>query len=162
MKISIIYFSKTGKTKEMAGVIASGMKLEKNIEVGIFHIDNIDYNFVDESKAVIFGTPTYYANTCWQIKKWFDESSGCNLSGKIGSVFATANYAQGGADTAILTIINHLMVKGMLVYSGGSSLGQPYIHLGAVALKENFEESKGMFKIFGTRIAKKAIELFTN
>ncbi|SJU69481.1 Uncharacterised protein [Clostridioides difficile] len=77
-------------------------------------------------------------------------------------MFATANYAQGGADTAILTIINHLMVKGMLVYSGGSSLGQPYIHLGAVALKENFEKSKDMFKIFGTRIAQKTNELFSD
>ncbi|ACD23146.1 MULTISPECIES: flavodoxin family protein [unclassified Clostridium] len=162
MKISIIYFSKTGKTKEMANIIASGMKLEKDIEVGLFDIDNINYDFLNESKAVIFGTPTYYANTCWQIKKWFDESSNCNLSGKIGAVFATANYAQGGADTAILTIINHLMVKGMLVYSGGSSLGQPYIHLGAVALKENFEKSKDMFKIFGTRIAQKTNELFSD
>ncbi|WP_252236656.1 flavodoxin family protein [Clostridium sp. CH2] len=162
MKISIIYFSKTGKTKEMANIIASGMKLEKDIEVGLFDIDNINYDFLNESKAVIFGTPTYYANTCWQIKKWFDESSNCNLSGKIGAVFATANYAQGGADTAILTIINHLMVKGMLVYSGGSSLGQPYIHLGAVALKENFEKSRDMFKIFGTRIAQKTNELFSD
>ncbi|MBN1053082.1 flavodoxin family protein [Clostridium botulinum] len=162
MKISIIYFSKTGKTKEMANIIASGMKLEKDIEVELFDIDNINYDFLNESKAVIFGTPTYYANTCWQIKKWFDESSNCNLSGKIGAVFATANYAQGGADTAILTIINHLMVKGMLVYSGGSSLGQPYIHLGAVALKENFEKSKDMFKIFGTRIAQKTNELFSD
>lgn len=160
MKLAIIYFSKTGKTKEMAEVIAKGMKSEKDIEVGAFNIENIDYDFIKESRAVVFGTPTYYANTCWQIKKWFDESWGCNLEGKIGAVFATADYAQGGASTAILTIINHLMVKGMLVYSGGSALGQPYLHLGAVALKENFEESKESFEIFGKRIAKKAKELF--
>ncbi|MBE6072906.1 MAG: flavodoxin family protein [Clostridium butyricum] len=160
MKLAIIYFSKTGKTKEMAEVIAKGMKSEKDMEVGVFDIENIDYDFIKESRAVVFGTPTYYANTCWQIKKWFDESWGCNLEGKIGAVFATADYAQGGASTAMLTIINHLMVKGMLVYSGGSALGQPYLHLGAVALKENFEESKEIFEIFGERIAKKAKELF--
>ena len=160
MKLAIIYFSKTGKTKEMAEVIANGMKNEKDIEVGVFDIENIDYDFIKESRAIVFGTPTYYANTCWQIKKWFDESWGCNLEGKIGAVFATADYAQGGASTAMLTIINHLIVKGMLVYSGGSALGQPYLHLGAVALKENFEESKESFEIFGERIAKKARELF--
>lgn len=160
MKLAIIYFSKTGKTKEMAEIVAEGMKHEDNIEAGVFDIENIDYDFIKESKAVVFGTPTYYANTCWQIKKWFDESWGCNLEGKIGAVFATADYAQGGASTAMLTIINHLMVKGMLVYSGGSALGQPYLHLGAVALKENFEESKESFEIFGERIAKKAKELF--
>lgn len=160
LKLSIIYFSKTGKTHEMAMEIAKGMKSVEGIEVGIFDIEEVDYDFIKESKAVVFGTPTYYANTCWQIKKWFDESRGCNLEGKIGSVFATADYAQGGADTAILTIINHLMVKGMLVYSGGSALGHPYIHLGAVAIKENFEESKELFRVFGKRISEKSKELF--
>lgn len=160
MKISILYFSKTGHTKEMAHIIANGIKKSSNIEVGIFDLDNIDDDFLLESKAVIFGTPTYLANTCWQLKKWFDESNKYNLEGKIGAVFSTAHYAQGGADTAILTIINHLMVKGMLVYSGGSALGKPYIHLGAVAIDENYEESKPMFEIFGERIASKTKALF--
>ena len=53
-----------------------------------------------------------------------------------------------------------MMVKGMLVYSGGGACGQPYIHLGAVALKENFEASKPMFRIFGERVARKAKEIF--
>lgn len=160
MKISILYFSKTGNTKEMAHVIASGIKKVSDIEVGIFDLDNIDDDFLLESKAVIFGTPTYMANTCWQLKKWFDESNKYNLEGKIGAVFSTAHYAQGGGDTALLTIINHLMVKGMLVYSGGSALGKPFIHLGPVAIDENFEESKVMFEIFGERIALKIKSLF--
>ena len=126
----------------------------------LFDINNIDANFLKESKAVVFGTPTYYTNTCWQMKKWFDESRDYDLEGKIGAVFATADYIQGGAATAMLTIINHLMVKGMLVYSGGSALGQPFMHLGPVATKDNYEESKEMFEIFGERIANKVKELF--
>lgn len=160
MKLSIIYFSRTGTTKEMAHHIAKGMKEAADIDVAIFSIDAIDYDFLSESKAVVFGTPTYYANTCWQIKKWFDESYKVKLGGKLGAVYATCDYIQGGPDTAILTIINHLMVKGMLVYSSGSSLGKPFIHLGAVALKDHLEESKEMFRIFGKRIAVKALELF--
>ena len=160
MKLSIIYFSKTGKTRTMAEEVQKGMKTVENIEVRIFDVDHVDYDYIKESRAVVFGTPTYYANTCWQLKKWFDESWNCNLDGKIGGVFATANFPQGGADTAILTIINHLMVKGMLVYSGGSALGEPYIHLGPVALRDNFEESKELFRVFGKRIAEKSVELF--
>lgn len=160
MKLAIIYYSKTGKTLEMAREIEKGMKSVDNIEVKLFKVDDIDHDYINESKAVIFGTPTYYANTCWQIKKWFDESWGCNLAGKIGGAFATANFQQGGADSAILTIINHLMVKGMLVYSGGSALGDPYIHLGPVALRDTFEESREMFNVFGRRIAEKCVELF--
>ena len=162
MKISILYYSKTGKTREMAEVAASGMRAIEGMEVGIFDIENVDVDFLHESKAVVFGTPTYLANTCWQIKKWFDEIpiKKINLGGKLGAAFATANFVQGGGDTAILTLVNHMLVTGMLVYSSGSSQGLPYIHLGAVAVKDNFEESKKMFHIFGQRIASKAMELF--
>lgn len=162
MKISIIYFSKTGNTAKMAEVIKKGMETEKNIEVRLFPLDKVDKDFVNDSKAVVFGTPTYLANTTWQIKKWLDESGIFKLEGKIGSVFATAKYVQGGADIALLTIIDHLMVKGMLVYSGGSSLGQPYTHLGAVTLQENMEENKEQFFVFGKRIATKVNLLFNN
>ena len=161
MKISILYYSKGGKTKTMAEEVSRGMKRISGIEVGIFDLNEIDEQFFAESKAVVFGTPTYYASSCWQMKKWFDESHKYNLSGKLGAAFATADYAQGGADCAISFILHHLMVKGMLVYSGGSAYGQPFIHLGAVALKENFEESKSMFSVFGERIAKKTVELFS-
>lgn len=160
MKIAVVYYSRNGHTKEMAEIIKKAMLTEEGIEAEIFDLDNIDYDYIKESKAVVFGTPTYYANTCWQMKKWFDESWGCNLEGKIGAVYGTADYVQGGVANAMLTIINHLIVKGMLVYSGGSALGQPYLHLGAVATKDRYEESKKEFEIFGKRIAKKVIELF--
>ena len=44
--------------------------------------------------------------------------------------------------------------------AGSGAWGLPYIHLGAVALKENFEASKPMFRTFGERVAQKAKELF--
>ena len=93
MKLPILYFSKNGHTKEMAEVIANGMKSVQGIEVGIFDLEHIDDEFLAESKAVVFGTPTYYANTWWQIQKWFEESRNHTQKDKIGSVFATADYA---------------------------------------------------------------------
>ena len=142
MKIAIIYYSKTGNTREMGSVIAEGI----------------------ERAGVIIGTPTWVANTCWQIKKWFDvDSRELNLAGKLGGVYATAHYAQGGADVALLTMIGQRMVKGMVLYSGGASLGKPFIHLGPVALDSvgtHFEDCKEDFRIYGERFAKKAGELF--
>ncbi|MBZ4684032.1 MAG: hypothetical protein PWP46_1213 [Fusobacteriaceae bacterium] len=125
-------------------------------------ISEVDKDFVNSSNAVILGTPTYYANMSWQMKKWFDESVDIKLSGKIGAVFATENHIGGGADTALLTLINHMLVKGMLIYSGGAALGNPYIHLGIVAIKNGDEYQKERAKIFGERIANKIVELFGN
>ena len=160
MKITIIYYSKTGKTKAAAEETARGMREIDGAEVGIFDVDHIDYDYLAQSKAVVFGTPTYYANTCWQLKKFFDESGSVSLGGKLGAAFATANVPQGGADIAMLTLLQHMLVKGMLVYSGGSSLGQPFLHLGAAAWRDTFEQNKELFYIFGRRVAAKAKELF--
>lgn len=160
MKISILYYSKSGHTADMANEIQTGMARVDGIEVGVFPIDQLDTKFVNESKAVVFGTPTYVASTCWQLKKWFDEDRSCDLSGKLGAAFATANYQQGGADIAINTLLTHMVTRGMMVYSGGAALGQPFIHLGAVAIAPLFEESREMFRVFGERIASKARELF--
>ena len=160
MKIAIVYFSKTETTKDMAKVIAEGIGFVEGIEVKLFDLENVDVEYLKESKAVIFGTPTYMANSCFQLEKWFYDNSKVNLGGKLGAVFATANYPQGGADTAISGIINHLLVKGMLVYSSGGALGQPFIHIGAVALRDRLEEGKNLFRVFGKRIAEKTVELF--
>lgn len=162
MKIAIIYHSKSGKTKRIGEIIREGIQEVNNFEVKLMNIEEIDYKFLKECRTVIFGTPTYYANFSWQLKKWFDESWGCNLEGKIGAVFATGDYLGGGADIALLTLINHMMVKGMLVYSGGSALGHPYIHMGIVSLKDIDELLIEKTKVFGKRIATKTIELFEN
>ncbi|SFD14371.1 flavodoxin family protein [Clostridium uliginosum] len=160
MKIAILYFSKTGKTERTAKVIEEGINKVEGIEVKAMNLDKVDYEFLDESKAVIFGTPTYYANMTWQMKKWIDESRNCNLEGKLGAVFATAQYIGGGANVAMTTMINHFMVKGMLMYSGGSALGQPYIHLGHVSIGDGNEKEDEVARVFGERIGKKAKELF--
>ena len=94
------------------------------------------------------------------------------LEGKIALVTGASQglgkaialkLAENGADVAIMTLIGHLLVKGMLVYSGGASQGQPFIHLGPVALDAvdgHYESCKESFRIFGERFAKMAGELF--
>lgn len=159
MKIAIIIYSKSGRTEQAAETIGAGI-LEEGCEYKIMQVEEMDKEYLVEAKAVIFGTPTYYANISWPMKRFFDEG-GANLAGKLGAVFATANVVGGGAETAMLTLINHILVKGMLVYSAGSSQGQPYTHIGVTSVKEiPYENQKEKIQIFGARIAKKAKELF--
>ena len=122
MKISIIYFSATGNTAQAAKMIAAGMESVENTEVKFFNLpdeENWDKEFIRESKAVVFGTPTYYANICWQMKQWLDTRGVTyQLGGKLGSAFATENNPNGGgAELAIMTMYSHLLVYGMLVLS---------------------------------------------
>ena len=164
MKITILYFSQTGNTEKMAGVIRDGIhEYHKDIEVSLMNIiseDNINKEFLDGSSAVIFGTPTYVANTCWQLKKFFDTRFDCKLEGKLAACFATAGCVWGGPDIAIQSVLEMALTHGMLAYSSGTEFGRPYIHLGPIALMNNPEEYTNIFTLFGKRVAQKASELF--
>ncbi|WP_066497169.1 flavodoxin family protein [Abyssisolibacter fermentans] len=158
MKVSIVYHSETGNTKKVGEIIAKGVKKVEDTEVQCMSIEEVDKEYIEDSDVVIFGTPTYAGSYSWQMKKWLDT---CKLkfAGKIGSVFATENYLGGGADNAELAIISELLVKGMFVFSVGSSKGQPYTHFGPVCIKDGTEEQKERAEIFGQRVAKSAKEL---
>lgn len=164
MKITILYFSQTGNTEKMAGVIRDGvLGYDKDIDVSLMNIineDNIDKDFLNDSSAVIFGTPTYVAGTCWQMKKFFDTRFDCKLEGKLAACFATAGCLWGGPDLAIQSILEMALTHGMLAYSSGTEFGRPYIHLGPIALMNNLEENAEIFTLFGKRVAQKTNELF--
>ncbi len=159
MKISIIYHSGTGNTKKVAELIAEGARLDGKIEVRTMSIDAVDGEFVESSAAVIVGCPTHRGSFSWQMKKWIGTTK-LKLAGKLGSVFATEAYIGGGADFAELELVAHFLVMGLLVYSAGAGRGQPFTHFGAVAIQDGDDAQKERARIFGQRIAEKALELF--
>jgi len=162
MKLSVIYCSKSGHTAEMATAIAEGMRLVDGAEAKTFSLENIDKEWVVESKCIVIGTPIYMASLSGELKVWLEQSARqYQLAGKIGGAFATADYVHGGGELGIRDILDHLMVYGMLTYSGGGSVGKPVIHLGPVALSNQLEESKETFRIYGQRMAEKTKEIFS-
>ncbi|MCL1914428.1 MAG: flavodoxin domain-containing protein [Eubacteriaceae bacterium] len=161
VKASVLYYSKTGKTKQMANYIAQGMSSVEGIEARCIDIEDIDEEFVKESKCVVLGAPTYLADVCAAVHKWLEVDSGkYNLAGKLGGAFATAKFIYGGSELTITSILHRMLVRGMLAYSGGSSYGAPIIHLGPVAIDPQIEESEEVCKIYGARLAGKTLELF--
>lgn len=164
MKVSIVYFSATGNTEKVARWIQEGAQQAADTEVRLFNLaenDAPDRDFIEASSAVVFGTPTYVASMCWQLKKFFDVHMEYDLADKIGAAFATENSPHGGgAEQAVMTIHTHMLVKGMFVYSSGAGCGRPYIHIGPTVVRDQMEERKEICQVFGKRIAEKAHMLF--
>lgn len=162
--VAIVYFSQTGNTETVAKWIAAGAESVPETKVRLFNLavdEDPNQDYLEGSDAVIFGTPTYVANMCWQMKKWFDTHLNYKLAGKIGSAFSTENSPHGGGgELAIMTIINHLLVKGMLIYSSGSGCGRPFIHIGPTVVRDQMQEREEICTLFGTRIAQQAHRLF--
>lgn len=162
--ISIIYFSESGNTEKVANWIAEGAAGVANTQIRLFNIrdnEDPDREYIESSDAVIFGTPTYVANMCWQMKKWFDTRLQYQLGGKIGSAFSTENSPHGGGgELAIMTLVNHMLVKGMLIYSSGSGCGRPFIHIGPTVVRDQMDDRAEICRLFGKRIAEQAHILF--
>lgn len=161
MKVAVVYFSQTGNTKKMADLIAEGArKACKGVDVKVMSVEEVDEGFLAESSAVIVGGPTYEAGLAWQAKRFLDEVK-VDMAGKLGGAFASQNWpGGGGADLAELQILAAMLVRGMLVFSGGIEAGEPLIHFGAVSTRAPEGLSVDRCLKLGDNIATKAMELF--
>ncbi len=161
MKISIVYVSQTGNTELAAEYIQDGILAKYPfIQVKLMDVreNEVDLEFLDQSDAVIFGTPVYFTGMSWEIKKWFDHSTRINLNGKLGAAFVTANSPSGGTETAIMDVLRHMLVKGMLICSGAGPA--QHFHIGAVAISKDLESSAKQLEAFGGNVAETALKLF--
>ena len=168
MKLAVIYDSRTGNTRQAAEWIAEGMNSAGDVEARIFHVEEVDEEFVRGAKGAVIGCPTYAALMTPDMRTWLMTRAGkLGLAGKLGGAFATEQYTHGGAELVIQSILTNELVFGMLCYSGGSSQGKPVIHIGPVGVNGNTEPHNGMenyeeyFRVFGRRFADKALELFS-
>ena len=167
MKLTVVYDSKTGNTKQAAEWIAEGMSSVAGVEARAFSISSVDPEFGKESAGIVVGSPSYAASMTPDMHSWLMSSCGkLALAGKLGGAFATEQYTHGGAELVIQSILTIEMVNGMLCYSGGNACGTPYIHLGPVGVNNNKEKHNGMenykdnFVVYGKRFAEKAAEIF--
>ena len=160
IKVAIIYHSETGNTQKMAELIKTGCDNVEGVESKVISIDDLDATYIAGAEAVIFGCPTYEGTASWQMKRVLDTIS-VDLEGKLGGVFASQNWpGGGGADFTEMTLIAGMLVRGMLIYSGGITRGHPFLHFGAVSEKS----PKGLYEKrcikLGENIASKAKELW--
>ena len=163
MRVSIVYFSKSGNTMKAAEFIREGILSVADFETKLMNIateGEVDKEYLEGSDMIIIGAPTYTATMCWQMKQWLDTYREVSFAGKLGGAFATARYIHGGGDITVSGIINHELTKGMIVYSSGAGCGAPVIHLGPVALGDAMEQSHETFVIYGKRMADQMVKVF--
>jgi NAD(P)H dehydrogenase (quinone) len=160
MRIAIVYHSESGNTRSMAELVAEGCRKVEGVEPALMSVDQLDTEALSEARAVILGSPTYEGTCSWQMKQFLDTIP-VDLAGKLGGVFASQNWpGGGGADLAEITIIAGMLVRGMLIYSGGITRGTPYLHFGAVSTKAPEGIYAERCVKLGENIAAKAAELF--
>jgi NAD(P)H dehydrogenase (quinone) len=149
-KILILYQSKTGNTQAMAEAVEVGVKKE-GVEVTRKKIEDAHVDDLLEPEGIIIGSPTYFAATTAEIKKFVDDSIKHfkKLEGKVGAAFASSGDLGGGGETAILDILRAFLVHGMIVpgfLSGG--------HYGPVSVGAPDQKRKEVCMQFGSKVAR--------
>ncbi len=72
--LSIVYHSPYGHTAKVASAIASGAEV-MGVKVHVMNIEHIDWDVLDASQGIIFGSPTYMGSVTADFKKFMDSTS---------------------------------------------------------------------------------------
>jgi len=151
----VIYYSRSGNTKQMAEIIAKAMN-DSKLPTECKPVNEIETHDLLDFDAIVIGSPTYYGQMAGPIKQLFDDSVSAHgkLDGKVGGAFTSSANIAGGNETTIIGIIEAMLIAGMLVQ--GDPKGD---HYGPVAIGKPDERAKKQCVRFGTRIAELTLKI---
>ena len=133
-KVLISYFSKSGNTKQMAEYIKEGLDSLGDVDVDLKKVENTTNEDLRSSDGIIIGSPTYFGVMAKEVKHLMDKSIQCygKLVGKVGGAFTSSGMIGGGNETTIMSILQGLLIHGMIVqgvqegnHYGPVSVGAP-------------------------------------
>jgi NAD(P)H dehydrogenase (quinone) len=118
-KILVQYYSESGHTQEMAGLVAEGAAQIPGIEVRLKAIAECTLEDVTWCDGLALGAPTHLGSIPWQVKKWWDVTAidaWGKVDGKFGCAFSSEGGLGGGAELTCMGLLTILMNYGFLVF----------------------------------------------
>jgi len=117
MQILILYYSKGGNTRKLAEAIASGVEQVEGVKAVLRKTDEVTKDDFLNCDGIIAGSPVYFGVMAAELKKVFDDFVGVRkrMEGKVGAAFTTAGDPTGGKETTIFSIIQALLIYGMVI-----------------------------------------------
>lgn len=151
MQVLVLYYSKGGNTKELAQEIAKGVE-SVGVKALLKNTEEVAKDDFLNSDGVIAGSPVYFGGMAWELKKVFDEFVGTRkkMENRVGAAFATGGHHTGGKETTIISILQCMLIYGMLIVGDPMSASG---HYGVACLgKPDQNASQDAFKL-GVRVA---------
>lgn len=152
----VVYYTRTGNTKEMAETIAASMN-RSGLPTDCKNVTQVSSDDLFDYDAIVIGSPTYYGHMAAEIKQLFDNTVKRHgqLDGKIGAAFSSAANIGGGNETTIIGIIEAMLIAGMIVQ--GDPQGD---HYGPVSIGKPDQRVMDQCKRRGQRIAELTKKVF--
>jgi len=152
----VVYYSKSGNTKEMAELIAKGMN-DEGLATNCKSVEKVKADELLEYDAIVIGSPTYYGLMAAPIKELVDATVKFHgkLDGKVGAAFSSSANIGGGNETTVMSIIEAMLIAGMII--AGDPQGD---HYGPVSIGKPDERARKQCERRGRRVAQLTKKLF--
>jgi NAD(P)H dehydrogenase (quinone) len=152
MQVLVMYYSRSGNTKLLAQHIANGVEEVDGVDCLFKSTSEVTKDDFVGSDGIIAGSPVYFGAMAAEMKDVFDKFVGIRqkMGDKIGAAFATAGDNTGGKETTIFSIIQAMMIYGMII------VGDPLEatgHYGVACVGTPDDDTIDTAKKLGKRVA---------
>lgn len=138
-EILVVYYSRAGNTEKLAKAVAEGVR-EGGGNPTLKKVEEVDINELPNFDGIIAGSPVYFGTMAAELKKFFDESVVVRkkMVNKVGAAFATGAHRTGGKETTLISILQAMLINGMVIVGDPFETGGHYGAAGSdeVGLKE--------------------------
>ena len=116
MQVLVLYYSKGGNTKKLAQEVAKGV-LSTGTKALIRNTQEVTKEDFLESAGIVAGSPVYFGTMAADLKRVIDEYVGLRMKmeNKVGAAFASGGHHTGGKETTILSILQAMLIYGMII-----------------------------------------------
>lgn len=134
IRVLVLYDSRGGNTEKMALAVMEGIAEVKEVEAVLKKVDDVNLDDLEGADGIIVGSPTFYGLMSGKLKALFDKSVQIHgkLAGKVGGAFTSSGGNASGAETTLLSILDAMLIHGMIVqgrhdheHYGAAALGAP-------------------------------------
>ena len=152
MQVLVMYYSRTGNTRSLAAEVAKGVREIEGVECVVKPTSEITKHDLLAADGIIAGSPVYFGSMASELKEIFDRFVGIRskMQDKIGAAFATGGDPAGGKETTLISIIQAMLIYGMII------VGDPLDatgHYGTACVEEPDGETVGNAAKLGKRVA---------
>ena len=133
-KALVVYSTRTGETKDIADLIAEGMRMQ-GMEVNVVNVTSVKNEAdLEGYDAYVFGSATYHGEMMQGMKTMLFLAERANLEGKVGGAFGAFGWsgeAPGRIYDTMKNIFKMNLVSGPLMLKsaslgGGIQMAQQY------------------------------------
>ncbi len=158
MKVLVLYFSKGGNTKKLAQAVLAGVERVEGVQGILRDTESVTKEDFLEAGGVVAGSPVYFGTMTAQLKSVFDRfvSTRRKMEGKVGAAFSTSADPNGGKETTLISIIQTLLIYGMVIVGDPMSASG---HYGTACVGLPDEKALENAEKLGERVAETALKL---